>query len=77
MELLETPAQRGFFIMKQCTKCGLEKDFDSFPRDISRDDGYSYVCKDCKNKIKKAYRDKNKDKIKESNKEYYEKKKDF
>ena len=35
--------------MKACSRCRQAKRLDAFSRDSSRIDGYSYVCKACKN----------------------------
>jgi hypothetical protein len=33
--------------LKLCYKCKIEKDYDQYHRDKSRNDGLSYKCKDC------------------------------
>jgi len=40
---------------KTCKKCGSDKPQSDFGRDKSRVDGYSYVCKVCKNRYNKTY----------------------
>lgn len=45
--------------MKNCTKCGVSKDFDNFVRDPQKRDGMYSSCKDCnasrpRDKVKKA-----------------------
>ena len=34
--------------MKKCSKCKIEKGFDSFNKSKSNKDGLHYVCKDCR-----------------------------
>lgn len=42
---------------KNCNKCKIIKSLDSFHRDRTNKDGYSYVCKNCANKEdRKSYR---------------------
>jgi hypothetical protein len=58
--------------MKTCTKCKEEKPFTSFTKGKGSD-GLSYWCKSCKKREQKSWREKNKEKIKQYNKEYIEK----
>lgn len=48
-----------------CIKCGIDKDIILFPKDRLSKDGYRRDCKDCRKKILREYRIKNKVKIKE------------
>jgi hypothetical protein len=52
---------------KICTKCGLEKKLDDFPKDKNRNDGYYVHCKLCRKIIYQS----NSVIIKEKNKKYY------
>ena len=54
--------------MKNCSKCGALKELNEFSKDKSKVDGKHSHCKECQ----KEYRKKNKEKIKEYNKEWYE-----
>ena len=58
--------------MKKCSKCKIEKGFDSFNKSKSNKDGLHYVCKDCRKKERI-----NKDDIKNKNSEYYKNNKDI
>ena len=58
--------------MKKCSKCKIEKGFDSFNKSKSNKDGLHYVCKDCRKKERI-----NKDDIKNKNNEYYKNNKDI
>lgn len=53
---------------KICTKCGIEKPLDQFPRKSESKDGYASQCKECKHKYYKVYYDTHKDFIKKSKK---------
>mgnify|MGYP001820701080 CR=1 FL=1 len=70
--------------MKQCKKCGIEKDYSDFGKDKYAKDGLTYRCRDCRNKSHSAYRKtengqqkikeyelKNKDKISKRRRERY------
>lgn len=59
--------------MKVCQKCHKQKEIEEFYKDKSRADGFSYVCKECKNVIEVKRRIKNKDKIREYCREYRKK----
>lgn len=50
---------------KLCNKCLIEKPFDLFSRDKSKNDGFCTICKDCARANRKAWYEKNKDKVKE------------
>jgi hypothetical protein len=58
--------------MKICSKCGEEKNKDSFYKDKSRKDGLSIICKTCSKIYYKKYYKENKEKIKKQSKEYRE-----
>jgi len=45
-----------YICMKVCIKCENEKSFDEYHSDRSRSDGYSNICKLCKNEKSKSYR---------------------
>jgi len=57
--------------MKRCNKCGELKSLDQFHVKTQNTDGYSHTCKECKSKIDKAYREANKDVLKQKTKEKY------
>lgn len=74
--------------MKVCTKCGDEKPFEEFHKDKAGRDGHRPECKPCKRKldqawnqrtakqrakVKKKYRQENKEKIRAYNNEYRKK----
>lgn len=40
---------------KKCFKCQNELNINLFSKDASRDDGYSYICKNCKSKALREY----------------------
>lgn len=58
--------------MKICSKCGVEKDFSLFQKDIHKNDGLSCSCKKCR---KQHYLN-NRDKILKKQNEYSNKNKD-
>lgn len=62
----------NYIIMKKCSDCKLEKPFENFPYDKSRD-RYLSVCKPCTAIRTEAYRQKNKDKWRENDKKHSEK----
>lgn len=53
--------------MKKCRICKIEKELKEFYKDVSRKDGFSYECKECKN----IYYINNKQKILQQKKTYY------
>lgn len=55
---------------KICNQCKIEKDFEQFIKDKSRKDGFSYICKLCRNHQFKKYRQENKEKINDKSKKY-------
>ena len=55
-----------------CSKCKIEKDFDSFNKDKNKRDGIGHICKDCNKSYMNIYYQENKVKI---NKETYKNKK--
>lgn len=54
--------------MKPCTKCGIEKSFDSFCKNAMRKDGLQAWCKDCK----KRWRDANPERHRENSRRWRE-----
>ena len=63
--------------MKNCSKCGIEKEYSEFYRDKNKKDGFRSQCKSCIKKYNqenkediKKYREENKEKRKEYNKKY-------
>lgn len=57
---------------KICSNYKQEKPISEFPKCKRNKDGLDTHCKDCRNKKNKAYREKNKEKVKEARKRYYE-----
>lgn len=51
---------------KVCSKCKKRKPLFNFTKNKSREDGYSYWCKSCKNKWRSNWRKENKEKNKQS-----------
>jgi len=62
-------------MLKTCTKCGIEKNISSFYYQ-KRNNNYYSDCKECRALASKIYRDKNKDKIKQRQLEYYKQNKE-
>ena len=62
---------------KKCYKCGQLKKIELFYKDSSRKDGYSFLCKECKNKHVKKYQKNNRTKKLDYNKVYYKKNKEI
>jgi hypothetical protein len=60
-------------IKKICKSCGAEKILGQFYDDKSKKYGKSSLCKDCKCKQEKNYREENSDMLKERKKAYYQK----
>lgn len=58
---------------KKCTKCGEEKTLDGFTKDSKSPDGLQWWCRSCFKENDKKYREKNSERIKEYNGEYYKK----
>jgi len=63
--------------LKNCSKCGIEKEYSEFYRDKNKKDGFRSQCKSCIKKYNqenkediKKYREENKEKRKEYNKKY-------
>ena len=52
-------------MIKLCNKCLTEKSFDLFSKDKSKSDGFCTICKDCARANRKAWYQKNKEKVKE------------
>lgn len=55
---------------KICSKCGIEKSIESFNKHQDHTDGLRSECKDCTNKSKKQWRQKNKEQIREKEKKW-------
>jgi hypothetical protein len=55
---------------KKCTTCKEIKPLKFFPVKSQNKDGYSYACKECVNKYKRKWNNKNKDKVSENNSRY-------
>jgi hypothetical protein len=62
--------------IKQCTSCKQELQLDMFHKSSRSKDGYNSICKECKAKIDREYREKNQDTIKARKKKYYQDNKD-
>lgn len=60
---------------KTCIHCGIEKDISEFYINFGHKDNYSSICKECQLKANKGWVEKNKERKKELNKQYYERKK--
>jgi len=58
--------------MKKCTKCQIEKDESEFSKDKSKENGLCHSCKECVRIYNIQYRIKNKDKLRQKGKEYFE-----
>lgn len=52
-------------MIKLCNKCLTEKSFDLFSKDKAKSDGLCTICKDCARANRKAWYEKNKEKVKE------------
>jgi len=50
-------------MMKKCTKCLVEKNYEMFHKDASRNDGYRNQCKECVSGYMKTYHVDNQEKI--------------
>jgi len=57
--------------MKQCSRCRESKDESMFTKDSRRKDGLRSYCKTCEKSAKDAYREQNKDAIKQRNHEHH------
>jgi len=67
-------------MQKKCSKCGVEKSLDSFPKRKNSSDGYYSYCRDCKNSsARKRYKEDAvaREKIKAKQKEWYEANRDY
>lgn len=60
---------------KICIRCGLEKDISEFYKNFGHKDFHSSICKSCQAKANKEWVENNKERKKELNKQYYERKK--
>jgi hypothetical protein len=45
----------GFYFMKKCKKCDIEKSLDNFYKNKSQKDGRAFYCKECDKKSSKQY----------------------
>src|SRR5439155_11234887 len=57
---------------KICTKCEYWRPVERFPKRLLSRDGYSSICNECCNATSREWRAKNKDRVQELNREYYE-----
>ena len=60
---------------KTCIRCGIEKDITEFYKNFGHKDCYSSICKECQLKANKEWVENNRERKKELNKLYYERKK--
>lgn len=58
--------------MKTCTKCKLFKETSEFSKSYRTRDGYNFWCKKCHAEAKRIWKEKNKETIKQNNRNYYE-----
>lgn len=63
-------------MIKLCGKCDTEKPFDLFSKDKTKSDGFCTICKDCARANRKAWYEKNKDKVKDYQENYERENKD-
>ena len=57
--------------MKNCSKCGIEKDLTDFSKNKKKKDGYSFWCKECHEEYKKKHYLENKEKYLDKNKKHH------
>jgi predicted nucleic acid-binding Zn-ribbon protein len=57
-------------LLKQCTKCGIEKSFSEFQKSHKGKFGLQAQCKDCRNSANRVYKQQNIEKVKAYNNEY-------
>ena len=60
---------------KVCARCGIEKDVTEFYNNFMYKDNYYNICKECQLKANKEWVANNKERKKELNRLYYERKK--
>jgi hypothetical protein len=60
------------YIVKLCRKCDTVKTLDCFGKHSGHSDGFQSVCKLCKSKTDKDYRDRNLEKSREKSRLYYQ-----
>ena len=60
---------------KVCVKCGIEKDITDFYNNYMYKDNYSNICKDCSNLASRKWREEHKERKRELNRLYYERRK--
>jgi hypothetical protein len=58
-------------ISKICTLCRVRKPIEQFGKNKRHNDGHTYRCKKCKNKLEKLYCDANRNHIREYRKNFY------
>jgi hypothetical protein len=63
--------------MKHCPGCKTDKPFSEYHRRVKAKDGFSSYCKPCKSEMDKIYRQKNKDALTLTKKDYHEKNKEY
>ena len=56
---------------KKCSLCKEEKILSEFKKDKNKKRGYSYLCKKCSSGFNKKWRERNPEKVKKYNKEYW------
>lgn len=56
--------------MKKCTKCGVNKPFGEFCKRNNSKDGLTGQCKDCLNRKHQKYRDRNREDVRKSSREW-------
>ena len=62
---------------KICSKCGIEKSLDQFPKRKDSKDGLRTDCNECNRKQKKQYYEDNKEILIEKQRQYYEENKEI
>lgn len=59
--------------MKKCSSCGETKEITDFYKNRSRKDGLQNQCKDCSKKTNKKWMDKNRERIRDYQRDYHAK----
>lgn len=62
---------------KVCCHCKIEKPLSEFSKDKNQKDGYTYNCKECRNKKYNEWAKNNKDKVRERNAKKWESRKAY
>lgn len=60
---------------KKCIRCGVEKPLEEFYNNFAHKDFYSSICKECQLQANKDWAEKNKERKRELNRLYYQRKK--